>query len=167
MPEVHRRRLPCHVQLCEDALRCAAALQTIAAEYGFTIRCGVHAGDYTAAGDDAIGLTVIIASRLMSAARAGTILVSDVVATAVAGANLQFGPAKELTLKGVPGAATAAELITDVDVQNTTGRWRPDPVVHGLSLTRLDRLVVLGARWFPEAAQVLSRTKRGAPTGRR
>ena len=57
--------------LCEDALRCAAALQTIAAEYGFAIRCGVHAGDYTAAGDDAVGLAVIITSRLMSAAGTG------------------------------------------------------------------------------------------------
>ena len=89
--------------LCEDALRCAAALQTIAAEYGFAIRCGVHAGDYTAAGDDAVGLAVIITSRLMSAAGAGQILASNAVLTAVAGASFQFGPEREMTLKGVPG----------------------------------------------------------------
>src|SRR5262249_34049760 len=58
--------------LCEDALRCAATL----------IRCGVHAGDYTAAGDDAVGLAVIIASRLMMAAPAGKILASSAVLTA-------------------------------------------------------------------------------------
>jgi class 3 adenylate cyclase len=41
--------------LCEDALRCAAALQGIAGGYGFAIRCGVHAGDYEPAGEDALG----------------------------------------------------------------------------------------------------------------
>jgi pimeloyl-ACP methyl ester carboxylesterase/class 3 adenylate cyclase len=117
--------------LCEDALRCAAALQGIAGGYGFAIRCGVHAGDYEPAGEDALGLTVIVASRLMSAARAGTILVSDVVLTAVAGAGLQFRPIRKVTLKGVPGTVTAAELVTDVDVQQTTGRWRPGSMVDG------------------------------------
>ncbi len=152
MPKVHGRRLSCHVQLCEDALRCAAALQGIAGEYGFAIRCGVHAGDYETAGEDAIGLTVIIASRLMSAARAGRILVSNAVSTAVAGANFQFGSRKELTLKGVPGTTSVAELVTECDVQNTTSRWRPDPVIHGPATTWLDRLVVLGATRFPSAS---------------
>lgn len=113
--------------LCEDALRCAAALRGIAAEYGFTIRCGVHAGDYTAAGEEAVGLAVIVASRLMSAAGAGRILASNAVLTAVAGANFELGPDKELTLKGVPGTTVAAELLTDRDVQDTAGRWRPHP----------------------------------------
>ena len=158
---------------CEDALRSAAALRSIAADYGFAIRCGVHAGDYTAAGADAIGLTVIIASRLMSAAGAGTILVSQAVSTGVAGASFQFGPMRELTLKGVPGTGFAAELITD-GVPNTVGRWRPDPVDRGARETWWDRLVVRGARQFPGAAHVLSTAQRGsrrrgpaAPTRRR
>jgi len=105
--EIDRRRGEClkftgdgylaTFSLCEDALRCAAALQGIAGEHGFAIRCGVPAGDYETAGDDAVGLTVIIASRLMSTARAGRILVSDAVSTAMAGANFQFGSWKELT----------------------------------------------------------------------
>jgi class 3 adenylate cyclase len=151
--------------LCEDALRCAAALQGIAADCGFAIRCGVHAGGYTPAGEDAIGLTVIIASRLMAAAREGTILVSNVVSTAVAGADFQFGRATELTLKGVPGSVAAAEFITDGDVQTATSRWCPDPAVHGPTPTWLDRLVVLGARHFPGASHVLSKAKHGATAG--
>jgi class 3 adenylate cyclase len=147
--------------LCEDGLRCAAALQGIAAEYGLTIRCGMHAGDYSAAGEDAVGLAVIIASRLMSAAGAGRILVSNAVVTAVAGANFEFGPDKELTLKGVPGTTVAAELLTDCDVQNTASRWRPDPAIHGPSPTWLDRLVLRGARRFPSAAHVLAKSKHG------
>ena len=151
--------------LCEDALRCAAALQTIAAEYGFAIRCGVHAGDYTAAGDDAVGLAVIITSRLMSAAGAGQILASNAVLTAVAGASFQFGPEREMTLKGVPGTTAAAELITAGDVENVTSRWRPDPVTNGPATTWLDRLVVLGARRFPSATHVLSRAKHSGGAG--
>jgi class 3 adenylate cyclase len=84
MPKVHGDGYLATFSLCEDALRCTAALQGIAGEYGFAIRCGVHAGDYKTAGEDAIGLTVIIASRLMSAACAGRILVSNAVSTAVA-----------------------------------------------------------------------------------
>jgi len=148
--------------LCEDAVRCAAALQGIAADCGFEIRCGVHAGGYTSAGDDAIGLTVIIAARLMAAARDGTILVSNEVSTAVAGADFHFGRARELTLKGVPRAVTAGELITEGDVQKTTSRWRPDPTVQGPTPTWLDRLVLLGARHFPRASHSLSKARHGA-----
>ena len=49
--EIDRRRGEClkftgdgylaTFSLCEEALRCAAALQGIAGEYGFAIRCGV------------------------------------------------------------------------------------------------------------------------------
>jgi pimeloyl-ACP methyl ester carboxylesterase len=134
----------------------------IAADCGFAIRCGVHAGGYTPAGEDAIGLTVIIASRLMAAARDGSILVSNAVSTAVMGADFQFLRARELTLKGVPGSVAAAEFVTDGDVQNATSRWRPDPAVHGPTPTWLDRLAVLGARHFPGASHVLSTAKHGA-----
>src|SRR5262249_22588035 len=142
-----------------------AALQSIAAEYGFAIRCGVHAGDYTAAGDDAVGLAVIIASRLMSAAPAGKILASSAVSTAVAGAGFQFGPEREMALKGVPGTTIAGELIPAREVQNATSRWRPDPVIDGPAKTWLDRLVVLGARRFPSASHMLSRTKHSGGGG--
>ncbi len=145
--------------LCEDALRCAAALQRIAGEHGLAIRCGLHAGEYTTAGEDTIGLTVIIASRLMSAARAGTILVSDAVVGAVAGADFQFGRGRNLALKGVPGTVTAAEVVTDVE--HAPRRWRPDAAVDGPRQNWLDRLVVLGARRFPNAAHVLSKTRHG------
>jgi len=125
----------------------------------------VHAGDYTAAGDDAVGLAVIITSRLMSAAGAGQILASNAVLTAVAGASFQFGPEREMTLKGVPGTTAAAELITAGDVENVTSRWRPDPVANGPATTWLDRLVVLGARRFPSATHVLSRAKHSGGAG--
>jgi pimeloyl-ACP methyl ester carboxylesterase/class 3 adenylate cyclase len=173
--EIDRRRGDCQqftgdgylatFSLCEDALRCAAALQGIAAGYGLAIRCGVHAGDYKSAGEYVIGLTVIIASRLMSAAGGGEILVSQAVSTAVAGTTFQFGPASERTLKGVPGTVTAAELVTDIDLETAPGRWLPDPGVHGPRRTWLDRLMVLGARRFPNAAHVLSRANHAGDNG--
>jgi class 3 adenylate cyclase/pimeloyl-ACP methyl ester carboxylesterase len=139
---------------CENALRCAAALKQTAAEYGLMIRGGIHAGNYQPAGQDAIGLAVIVASRLMSAAEPGKILVSDVVHAAVAGVSFRFGTARRLTLKGVPGTVTAAPFMSEIDIEQPTGRWRPDPTLYGPYPTRVDRLLTFGAKRFAGAAHV-------------
>jgi pimeloyl-ACP methyl ester carboxylesterase/class 3 adenylate cyclase len=143
---------------CEDALRCAVALQGTAARFGLAIRCGVHAGSYQPAGQDAVGLAVVIASRLMSATKGPNILVSDAVSNAVAGAGFQFGPARSLSLKGVSSPAIAAELITGSNPTTSAGRWIPDSDEHRPRLTRIDRVLLVGARRIPRAAHIFAKT---------
>ena len=141
---------------CEDALRCAVAQQRTAAEFGLTIRCGVHAGGYQPAGQYAIGLTTIIASRLMDVAEDGTILVSDVVSAAVAGGGFQFGTGRQYKLKGIDQNVGAAEL-TPSDQHPLINRWRPNDAGRGSGQHAADRLLVAGARRFSRVAHVASR----------
>jgi len=148
---------------CEDALRCATAQQRTAANFGLTIRCGVHAGGYQPAGQYTIGLTTIIASRLMDAAEGGSILVSEVVSAAVAGAGFQFGPIRRYTLKGVESAIGAAEL-KSLDQDPLVNRWRPDDGLASRSPSRRDRIIIAGAKRFPRAAHVVSRAKAQKPS---
>ena len=100
MPEVHGRRLSCHVQSVRrrPAMRCGAAENRGRVRVRDPLRRTRRR--LQTAGEDAIGLTVIIASRLMSAARAGRILVSNAVSTAVAGASFQFGSWKRVDPEG-------------------------------------------------------------------
>ena len=144
---------------CEAALRCAAALQQTASDFDLAIRCGVHAGAYAPAGQDVVGLTVVIASRLMSAAQDSTILASDAVSRAVAGGGFQFGAPRSFTLKGIAEPVRAAELKVSVDQPNSVNRWLPDPTVIGPRVTRVDRLLVAGARRLPRAAHLLAKAK--------
>ncbi|MBP1819973.1 class 3 adenylate cyclase [Mycobacterium sp. OAE908] len=141
---------------CEDALRCAIAQQRTAARFGFAIRCGVHAGEYQPAGQYIIGLTTIISSRLMDAAADGSILVSDVVSAAVAGAGFQFGTRQQYKLKGVDGTVGAAQL-TLSDQDPLINRWRPDASVGQPLRHRVDHLLIAGAKRFSRVAHVLSR----------
>jgi pimeloyl-ACP methyl ester carboxylesterase len=155
-------------EVCEDALRCAAALSDTAARFDLAIRAGVHAGPYQPAGQDALGLTVIIASRLMSATRAASLLVSESVSNAVAGAGFRFGPARQYTLKGVTQPVVAAELVVSNSPQSYTHRWLPDTSEDQARATRLfDRVIIAGARHFPRAAHLFARASRkGGDAGR-
>ncbi len=63
----------------------------------------MHVGEVELAGDDVRGVTVHEAARIMSAADANEILVSETVATLCRGAELRFEDAGEHELKGVPG----------------------------------------------------------------
>ena len=140
---------------CEDALRCACALQRTAEDFKLTIRCGVHAGGYEPAGHDVIGLNVITASRLMSAARGSQTLVSDAVSRGVAGAGFQFTNRKRFTLKGLPENVFASELGTTSDPQTAAPRWLPAGSQNGTNPTRIDRLVVAGAKRFPQIVRAV------------
>jgi pimeloyl-ACP methyl ester carboxylesterase/class 3 adenylate cyclase len=140
---------------CEDAVRCAAALRRTATRFGLAIRCGVHAGRYEPAGQDAIGLTVIIASRLMAAAAASKTLVSDAVVNSVAGAGFRFGANCSFDLKGIGCPVRAAELVADIGAE----RWLPDLNQDGGQRpTRVDKIITAAARRFPAAAHLAART---------
>jgi class 3 adenylate cyclase len=84
-------------------LRAAAAVRRDLAAEGLDVRIGVHIGDIDRRGDDVSGLAVNIASRVMSKAGTGEILVTAMVVGAVAGQAVTFELVGAHDLKGVPG----------------------------------------------------------------
>ncbi|HEY7667675.1 MAG TPA: adenylate/guanylate cyclase domain-containing protein [Actinomycetota bacterium] len=85
------------------AVRCAIAIAAAAEASELPLRLGVHVGEVELAGDDVRGVTVHEASRVMSAAGGGEILVSEAVRLLCSGSDLTFEDAGEHELKGVPG----------------------------------------------------------------
>jgi class 3 adenylate cyclase len=100
------------------ALRCAVDIQRAISDYiprvgGETIavHIGVHTGDAVAEGDDFLGLTVIVASRLADAAGPGEILVSTLSEQLVQGSGeFTFAGHRETHLKGMTRAQHSATL---------------------------------------------------------
>ena len=68
-----------------------------------SIRAGLHTGEVEDRGDDIGGIAVHAASRVMSKAGPGEVLVSRVVADLVAGSGIEFADRGEVELKGMPG----------------------------------------------------------------
>ena len=86
-----------------DSLRVAAAVRRDLIAEGLDVRIGVHVGDIDRRGDDVSGLAVNIASRVMSTAGPGEIVVTASVVAAVAGQAVSFESLGAHDLKGVPG----------------------------------------------------------------
>lgn len=92
------------------SIRCASAIAEQLAEIGLAIRAGIHTGEVELRGADIGGLGVHIASRVMSHAGPGRILVSSTVKDLVVGSGLEFDPFATVELKGVPGRWSLHEL---------------------------------------------------------
>jgi class 3 adenylate cyclase len=100
------------------ALRAAAAIQaaverldTAHGGIGIAARVGVAAGEPIPDGEDLHGMTVVIASRLSSAAGTGEVLVHELVAGLVASRDgVALDAARDFELKGVPTPVRAAKL---------------------------------------------------------
>jgi class 3 adenylate cyclase len=100
------------------ALRCAVDIQRAVLAYvpddeGETIavHIGVHTGDAVDEGDDYLGHTVIVASRLADTAGAGEILVSFLSEQLVQGSGeFTFNGHRETRLKGMERAQLSATL---------------------------------------------------------
>ena len=100
------------------ALRCAIDIQRaflayIPADDGepIAVHIGVHTGDAVDEGDDYLGHTVIVASRLADAAGAGEILVSSLSEQLVQGSGeFTFDGLRETRLKGMARAQMSATL---------------------------------------------------------
>jgi class 3 adenylate cyclase len=98
------------------ALRCAVGIQKAFDSYTpaagperIGVHIGIHTGDAVSEGDDVLGHTVIVASRLADVASPGEILVSSLSEQLVAGSGeFEFTAHREITLKGLvrpqPGA---------------------------------------------------------------
>jgi class 3 adenylate cyclase/ATP/maltotriose-dependent transcriptional regulator MalT len=101
------------------ALRAAAGIQAAVGrldiahgEIGIAARVGVAAGEPIPDGDDLHGMSVVIASRLSSAAGTGEVLVQDVVGALVASRDgISMDAARDYGLKGVPSPVRASTLL--------------------------------------------------------
>jgi class 3 adenylate cyclase len=100
------------------ALRCAIDIQRaflayVPSDHGepIAVHIGVHTGDAVDEGDDYLGHTVIVASRLADAAGAGEILVSSLSEQLVQGSGeFTFDGLRETRLKGLARAQMSATL---------------------------------------------------------
>lgn len=95
-----------------QALLCASELQhAFDDDEQLAIRMGVHSGEVVRADGDLYGKTVIVASRLASAATGGEVLVSEITkALTESGGDLRFATTREVTLKGLSGTQQAWTL---------------------------------------------------------
>jgi class 3 adenylate cyclase len=84
------------------AVRCAFALRQQLRNLGLEMRAGLHTGEVERRGDRVAGTGVHIASRIVSLARPGEVLVSRTVRDLVAGSGLHFIDRGSHALKGIP-----------------------------------------------------------------
>ena len=85
------------------ALRTALALCNGARRLGFEVRAAIHTGEVEIRGDDLGGIGVHIASRVLSQAGAGQLLVTRTVRDLAIGTDLEFRPVGSVALRGLPG----------------------------------------------------------------
>jgi class 3 adenylate cyclase len=83
------------------AIRCALACQRDANDLDLTIRAAVHTGEVELAGDEIHGLALHEASRIMSLAGPGEVLVSEVTKAFARDSQLEFEDRGEVELRGL------------------------------------------------------------------
>lgn len=84
------------------AVYCALALREQLHSVGLEMRAGLHSGEIERHGDRVAGVGVHIASRIMSLAKPGEVLVSRTVRDLVVGSGLTFVDHGTHALKGIP-----------------------------------------------------------------
>ena len=86
------------------AIRCAMACQQVAKDLDLSIRAAVHTGEVELAGDEIHGLAVHEASRMMSQAEPGEVLVSDFTKAFASDSQLLFEDKGKVELRGLGGS---------------------------------------------------------------
>jgi class 3 adenylate cyclase len=86
------------------AMRCAAAMAVSSRELGLPIRVGVHTGEVELAGDDARGLAIHTAARVMALGDADDVMVSSTTRELLEGSGIGLEDVGDHELKGLPGA---------------------------------------------------------------
>jgi DNA-binding SARP family transcriptional activator/class 3 adenylate cyclase len=86
------------------AVRCGLSLVHAMRALGLDIRVGVHTGEIQLREQEAHGIAVHIAARVVAAAEPGEVLVSSTVKDIVAGSGIAFEERGEHVLKGVPNS---------------------------------------------------------------
>jgi class 3 adenylate cyclase len=92
------------------AVRCGAAMALRARKLGLPIRVGVHTGEVEFVGDDARGLAVHAAARVMSVGGPNEVLVSSTTYDLLEGSGLNLEEAGTHEMKGLPGARRVFRL---------------------------------------------------------
>lgn len=87
-----------------DAIRAAASMRDELFAMNVGIRSGIHAGEVEWSNDQALGLAVHIAARVMAEAQPSEVLVSRTVRDLVAGSTIRLVDAGLHELKGVSGS---------------------------------------------------------------
>jgi uncharacterized protein (TIGR00369 family) len=85
------------------AIQCARAIRDGVKQLGFQLRTGIHTGECEVIGADIAGIAVHIASRVLTVAGPGEILVSSTVRELVTGSGLRFTDHGRHSLKGIEG----------------------------------------------------------------
>jgi class 3 adenylate cyclase len=86
------------------AVRGAAAMVAACDASGLQIRVGLHTGEIEQVGDDVRGIAVHIAARVLGAAGAGEVLMTQTTADLVEGSGVSLEDAGEHELKGLSSA---------------------------------------------------------------
>ena len=97
-----------------DAIRCAVAAADSVRELGIEIRAGVSFGELESVGKKASGLVVNTASRVMSIAGPGDVIVTASVREIVSGGGISFAEHGVHELKGLDGEFRLF-TVTEVD----------------------------------------------------
>lgn len=92
------------------AVRCGAAMALRARKIGLRIRVGVHTGEVEFVGEDARGLAVHAAARVMSVGGPNEVLVSSTTYDLLEGSGLNLEEAGTHEMKGLPGARRVFRL---------------------------------------------------------
>ncbi len=103
------------------ALRCAAALQEAAGRMGVSMRAGVHAGEVELASAEIRGPACVTAAAIAAAARAGEVLVSQVVSDLVSDSGLQLVPSG----RRLPGSAKESPGLLLLRDRDAPARTKP------------------------------------------
>ena len=93
------------------AVRCGAAMARSARKMDLPIRVGVHTGEVELVGNDARGLAVHAAARVMSVGGPNEVIVSSTTYDLLEGSGLNLEEAGTHEMKGLPGARMLFRLV--------------------------------------------------------
>jgi class 3 adenylate cyclase len=85
------------------AISCATAIRDRLASLGVPIRAGIHTGECNIRAGDLSGLAVHLASRLLTHAGQGEVVVSRTVKDLLVGSEFKFDDRGETALRDIPG----------------------------------------------------------------
>jgi class 3 adenylate cyclase len=103
------------------AVLCGVAITRTVHEIGIAIRVGLHTGEVEFVGDNARGVAVHAAARVMAAAGPDEVIVSGTTHDLLEGSGLRFEDAGAFELKGLSGARTLYRVVPDADAGPADG----------------------------------------------
>jgi class 3 adenylate cyclase len=92
-----------------DGVQCGQAIRAAVAQFGLRVRTGLHLGEVEMRGEEVSGLAVHAAARVMAAAEADQVVLTDAVAEATGG-GVEMRQIGERELRGLPGRWTLFEV---------------------------------------------------------